>query len=231
MTALMVAVLDNAVVVYSDGAIHNRSGIVVGFRQKADIELHLPAIIASRGSGIAGLSLRSLMVAFGTFDQAVESLAQVMPIAAADGVHHGDDVNLSAMLAGWSEARQRWEAWNCWLRGNDLDHLVDGSLQLEQVPRFLADPFPDEERLNASGMLTDGRLQFDLTNDGDFITFMEAIRKTPFPVGPGPDAPVGCIVGGFIQKTTLTRDRAETVIIHRWDDEEGRPMSPSDETR
>jgi hypothetical protein len=50
---------------------------------------------------------------------------------------------------------------------------------------------------------------------------MQAQRNTSYQFLEG--AP-GCGVGGFIQRTTVTRDQITTRIVHRWDDEIGKRM-------
>ncbi len=65
--------------------------------------------------------------------------------------------------------------------------------------------------------------RFDPVMDG--IRIMEAQRQIAQPQGP--QGEMRCIVGGFVQLTTIAGDAITTRIIHRWPDKIGERISPA----
>jgi hypothetical protein len=147
----------------------------------------------------------------------------------------GDAINLAIICGGWSSSEGRWKANRIWISGNDPNHLDDGSLKLAEITKFSIEPRPGPHArrlLEDRGLLTHlsllNHLPATIETDARIIGIVQCLRETPFGLGFGSDRPKGCIVGAFIQKTMLTRDKAYTEIIHRWPDKIGEKLGMSD---
>ena len=120
-------------------------------------------------------------------------------------------------LAGWSDERRRFETYAV-----DVDPSGAVS-EPEPLPEVVFSPAPGEEALAAVGVLGKG---IDPTDNVSLGLHMQAMRLTPGEMGAADPPPVGHMVGGFLQKTILMKDRIYTEILHRWDDKIGEPVIP-----
>lgn len=215
MTVLITVVKDDCVIQYTDGATYTQGGIYFLPMQKSDIFLPQTALVATRGSGRAGMIFKFLASETASFDEIVSKLPTFLSQASIEGLKIGDPVNLSAHVAGYSEAHGAFQAFWSFVRREEDGDLAEGSLKVEPIASVHVDPWPGVEELSATGLLNDGVVS--ISGEDDFLAIIEAVRRTTFPFGPGHDGE-GCIVGGFIQRTTLTLDSATSDIIHRWPD-------------
>jgi hypothetical protein len=233
MTAILAIVAKDGVVFYTDGAAYDRDGRLYFADQKADIMLHLPCIMATRGEHKLGAFPKFLCSSFeksvSSFDGLVDTLPVIMIEVAKVAPKLDCDINLCAFFGGWSARSGRWELHRAVVAGESPDRLDGGAPQVVKVASAtLFEPEPPHDLLIARGLLKDGML--DLRNgDASIIEYMQCQREAKFAFGrPGSHSEeTGCIVGCFIQKTALTRDDATTEIIHRWPDEIGKPLGSS----
>ncbi len=225
MTAIIGVRFNNGVVFYTDAACYDQAGVVGQFRQKADISIHLPAIIATRGSARAGEVLKFLMSNLNTFDELVIQLPGLMSEASVNGLLAGEPINLMAITGGFSGERQKWELYEMLISGESITQLDEGSLKLRPVESVQITPRPSDDALGDLGLLDAGVLRLRGNDDGEFVRVMEAARRTECHLHPSSELK-GCIVGGFVQKTVLTQNEAWTSIIHHWPDRIGEMIDP-----
>jgi hypothetical protein len=228
MTAILCLVQDAGVTIYTDGAAYDEAGLFQMPSQKVQIILHHPSVLAAKGSAYAAQFLKSFMPLTRSFDDWVASVASHMQNASRLAFELlGDPVNLAAVFGGWSEREQKFQAFYIWIAGDDPDTLKEGSLMLNELTQPFVTPSPDKAILESSGLRRNEAGQ-PIVFDGNeaLITYMECQRQTVTRMHPGSDLE-GCIVGAFIQKTILVRERASTEIIHRWPDKIGEPLNYS----
>jgi len=224
LTAIIFHRHDDGIAVYTDGAAYDDDGVYRQPSQKADILMHAPAVVAMRGTGSMILAVGTFIADCASFDDVLGKLGTIVGGVAAMASGHAV-LNLAVCLGGWSEQRQAWEAYRMWCAGRSISDLEPGTLQLDPIDGFWAEPWPETEHLAALGLMRDdGRFELDGDDEG-FVRFMEAQRRTEDLIHPEwVSGAKGCTVGGFIQKTVLARDEAWTGIIHRWPDRIGEPL-------
>lgn len=224
MSAILAFVKKNGVMFYTDGASYGEYGSLGCVSQKAEVMLHMPCIMATRGSCQFGNSLRFVRDTFqlSGFDDLVDALPRFLRIATDAAPQFGHEINLSVLLGGWSRRSESWELYRGFVGGEAPDQLDERSFEVIKITAgYLLEPEPPHELLTARGLLGDDGLDL---RDGDaaIIRYMECQRETKFKFGRGGHRGEGCVVGCFVQKTTLTQDEATTAIIHEWPDEVGK---------
>lgn len=231
MTAINTIVNETGITIFSDGAAYNDEGVCCHFSQKVEFLLNIPAIIASRGSGIPGATIKmEASVACHSFDDLVEQMPELVRRHSLDAyLRSGDAVNLIVFTGGWSERDQEYQAYYTWIYAKDDDDLTEIEAKTERIDGYRLEPTPDLDLLRECGLLTGNDLT--LGNDENWIKFMECQRGTAYVLGPICPDKTGSIVGGFIQKTYFQRDTAISTIIHRWPDKIGEPINAGAELR
>ena len=226
MTAILAFVKKSGVCFYTDGAAYGEDdGSLLFASQKTSILLHVPCIIACRGSSLLGGLFHAAIAhrepSARTFDGLADSMPEILKQAASAAVKLGSRINLATVYGGWSAQSKCWKLYRAFVAGESLENF-----DVEIVERgFHIEPTVPLELLAARGLLQNGALDLR-EGDASAIRYMECQRETPFELAPPVHSEVkyGCIVGCFIQKTVLTHDGATTEIIHRWPDEVGKPL-------
>lgn len=231
MTAINTIVNETGITIYSDGACYNDEGVCCHFAQKVECLMNIPAIIASRGSGIPGATIKlEASVMCHTFDDLVEQMPELVRRHSLDAYcQRGDPVNLIVTTGGWSERDQEYQAYVTWIFAKEEDSLDEIEAKTERVPEYRIEPPPNWDLTRECGLFVDNTLS--LGSDEDWIKFMECQRGTAYVLGPICPDKTGSIVGGFIQKTFFQREFSATHIIHRWPDKIGEPINDGAELR
>ncbi|MHC2623034.1 hypothetical protein ACVIW2_005066 [Bradyrhizobium huanghuaihaiense] len=221
MTAIVAIVRNEGIVIYSDGACYGRDGTLAFLRQKTDVLMHIHSVIATRGEHQQARWLKYALDWYDVrdFDGLVDIMPSLMTQAADFAPRVNEPVNLCVLIGGWSERSSSWELHRAIVN-------ADNSEVKKISTAFYSEPRPPLEALASHGLIKDGAL--DLRGeDQSIVSYMECQRATKFEFGPSHqgDEQLGCIVGGFIQRTALAKDEAATEIIHRWPDEVGKKLN------
>src|SRR3954451_3206541 len=107
MSALNCFLTADAAYVLTDTATYNaNTGVKTGIAQKIEINAHLPAVFACRGSlAFAPVFAAECNARFGSFDQMSDHLVDVAKQCAdtlKDGIAACGSTNLEILVAGWS---------------------------------------------------------------------------------------------------------------------------------
>lgn len=215
MTALNTIVTPTAVHVSTDGASYLRDGRVVCEGQKVAILAHLPAVIGVRGPSMHVPSIVANVSAnFTGFDALVAAAPglfrgiheQYREAMTARGMAGETVENAEFVIAGWSEERDRPEAYGV------QSHSRDGlkAWTLYEVPEVSISP-ADPDLVARLGSLDLEEVLFD--PESLFLRIMECQRERPFEMESGG---LAVAAGKFCQLTTLTRAGISTQILRRW---------------
>lgn len=216
MTAIVTLGFEEQISFWTDAACYDDDGVVRLMKQKATIFLHLPAIVAARGSGnAASLAKHSIDLAE-TFDHVVEELPQIVEDASLYAwATFGEPINLQVVVGGYSVSAGGLQRYCCWYN-RDLDRP---ELRRLDICELSVEPAVGELALRSAGLIGDDR--WIIRDNQSIVRLMELQRHTIMSIGPdvhGNPRRSGSIVGGFVQETRLFADGwAETHIIHRWD--------------
>lgn len=222
MTSHAVICCSDAVHVVTDGGLFDqKTGVLVGFGNKALILSHLNAVLVCRGALAMGLLVPMMVSANSSFDELRKNIGpqlrkQIEPHANIDAQHGHTWGEFDVVLAGFSESKGP----TCILMLS-FDHPFIPELKAYQP--FDAGPVslaPGNDDLLKS---IDPN-SFDVERDP--LRIIEAQRKIPSPHGARGDSSVKCSVGGFAQLTTVTETEITTKLIHRWNDKIGEVIKP-----
>jgi lambda family phage tail tape measure protein len=219
----------NCIYIASDGIGYDDDGIAVAIHPKVLTLPHLSAAIASTGCGHFTEAFYSR---FGwkleSFDDLVEHAAEWSKIIYGEYVaHYGVEDSLCFIMAGWSDARERFEA-----------HSVSSYEGSEKAAPWTLSPLPyiwSSVGLGANGDLASrfGLRWPELDSPGPVNGFGMTTRlvcAARARSGPLPDdihdSARAFAVGGFLQLTVVERDHVSTAILHRWPDEIGKKVDP-----
>ncbi|MBN9335385.1 hypothetical protein [Devosia sp.] len=222
MSGMVGIIFKDGIQMYTDGTTYDEDGVCRLFNQKTDIMLPQETIMASRGSGRTGLILRMMMTVRTDFDDISDHLKEDLENAIYEGWRAGDACNLAVLIGGWSEREKKFRMGNMYAQGEDPWNSVPGSYEMNWNNHYYAAPWPDHAELQAAGIIDEGQTEttINLGDDAQVVLLMEAMRRTRYQLGPETKG-TGCLIGGFIQRTTLQRGSACTFIIHRWPDKIG----------
>lgn len=216
MTAGVIIVGNNGIETFTDGGAFDADGNLGQYSNKVRVLPHISALVFCRGSGSACEYAKTMCQHFTSFDNLISGMAGIALLVSKRAQQvDNDPINLSMVIAGYSDEYKEWQAHQVAVVANDLG-LMEGSLTVSKLPWFYAEPWPDDEILAASSLYKDGEFQWNSTIQ-DGIDFLHCQRDTVYVMHPDSDLK-GCVVGGFIEHTVLTHDRAQQAIIHRWPD-------------
>jgi hypothetical protein len=229
MTAIITYADDEGVTVWTDAVHYDKDGVARFFLQKADIVLHLPAIIASRGSGHAGVLAKHYLSFCNTFDEAAGRLADITAAASHEAeLLFGDPVNINLLVAGLSDREGGLQRLTCnYRRDRDSGELIGPTVSRSGPREITVEPDIPEGALRDAELIGENGGLF-LRDSASAIAIMEIQRRIPYEYGPAQNG-CGSIVGGFIQETRLFADGyADSRIIHRWpEDRIGERLAPA----
>ena len=208
MTALCAVCKEDRVTLLTDGACVEAGGRLAMVAPKVFTFPHLSAALAVVGPTAMILRLGAMLSVPATFDDLLGEAPGMARIAYCelgemnDFGEGGRDFEL--YFAGYSPTRDRMEGWR--LIGHDRSSDVR-PWELNAAPDIIVTPLPPDYTWPED---------FDPLTDG--LELIEAQRR----VG----GPLGFVIGGFAQVTTIKRDAIETMIIRRWPDEVGKTINP-----
>jgi len=207
VTALCVVCKQDHVTLITDGACVEAGGRLAMVAPKVFLLPHLSAALAIVGPTALIPKLGAMFSIPETFDDLLAeapAMARVAYDALGDMKDFGDEArDFELSLVGFSETRNRAESYL--IRGHERDRLP--SWELSVADNIIVTPLPlHYEWPEAFDPLTDG------------LVLIEAQRRV---IGP-----LGHVIGGFAQVTTITRASIETKIIRRWPDVVGEKITP-----
>jgi hypothetical protein len=216
MTAINIVIKSDAIHVLTDGGAYDVDGILLEQFQKAVALTHLNAVIAVRGPRQIGLVLRGLLESSLSFDHLKTSISERLEAACTPALPQWErsfgafGTKFDLFVCGFSETQG---ANGCVVSSYNRDGVPPwqsvelGALTITPGTQeiYSALPTPD---------------LFDPKVDG--IRLLEMQRAEPVKV-PWSSKPQH-IVGGFVQLTTIEKNRISSEVIHRWQDAIGKCM-------
>jgi len=217
MSAVNIYQDGDAVEVWTDAAIYETDGEILGFIDKVVKVEDINAAVAVQGDLRLLAAMEALLPgAFDSFDDLVEGLSEF-----AEGVW---DATQGACLptifraAGYSTSRERLEVWS--VAVGETQHHPAGAAQLLPHGQILVTPGSTElfGRLQRKGLLNDDGLSAD--TEAERLAVMRAQRETEFPYEVANGRAIR-MVGGWAQRTVVRKGSVSTEIVERWPDEIG----------
>lgn len=200
--------------------------LLTSLHSKAVLMPHITAVMGSQGAGdFLPLMYWNRENNWPTFDALVKSIDADMDWTFwhIDRCYGGcRNIMICVYVGGLSVERGRFEIYCvCMDR--------DGKLfPLKAMPATCFAPTPDDAAFEQVGLVKDDKGERNLNGFVDIGLMMQAMRLTKTPMGARENPPSGHCLGGHIQFTRLTRDTVVTKIVHRWDDEMGKPIEPKE---
>lgn len=220
MTSIQVFRGQDAIHFCTDGASFSEED--GSFRSLASKVLIMPELSAGFACRGVGLFLPILHWRLQDRHLTFDALVAAMPLDARwvfetlKNIHQDEAIpDFELIFGGWSAEKERCETYSI------VSHELwpeQPPWQVTPLPEFYAVPWPDAAHLEALGLMTDGRLTMAI---GDMPLFMQAQRMREVPIS------TPHLAAGFIQRTRIGKDFSETAIVHRWNDEFGKPVMPS----
>jgi|GEM_PF-3082626 len=225
MSALNVFMARDRVSILVDTAGYGQDGRLIRFVAKANALPHVPAVFAARGSWVVPFIFAPRFgERFATFDEMVTDGAQFADEIHADSyqfIASSGEENVDLVMAGWSESRDRPEAYVLTSFGrNGLS-----AWQFYPITEAVALPGPSEEAAIAAGFVEKDQAHYDPATDG--LKLMQAQRSMRWPVISDSDAEEEHhLVGGAAVLIEVTKAGINQRIIHRWNDKVGEHIRP-----
>lgn len=236
MSAIALAVMDDCVLFAGDGvATDPATGFVVGYMSKITVMPDLNAVIAITGVGGFDHLLGWYMPPHvRTFDDLLNVLPDLVKHCHENGVSNGlfrgGDFRTNVCVGGWSDERQKFEAWRVVSYPKEaMDRKTGEKTILEP---WVLHQMPDgatwcstsqSEEVNAKFRL--GKPHED-DNAVDTLTRIICASRAGSGTVEGLDGTFNA--GGYIQFAQVQRGYAQSWIAHRWpEDEIGRAIDPS----
>lgn len=236
MSALVVFNSGEHVLFACDGVAYEyETGDVTGFTSKITLLPHLSCIIGATGVGGFNLALQwEIGGRYSEFDELVADFRKLMIATHTKGRFNGllpeDEFSRHVVVAigGWSNARQRHEAYRM---ANYGKRTVDPDGRETKLEPFKLMPIetgwcnfsPSDELVQRFGV-------YDAADDLTSCIRMICASRADSGVKTDPDTgrDYHFNAGGFIQLAVLKGGRVDSSIIHRWpEDVIGRPIEPS----
>lgn len=220
MTAIAVCFDPLAGIVFgSDGSSQDTEGRYMGPVGKTILMPEFGAMLMWRGMGLFGHMLRLKMAiepgqvaSFDDLRRELPALSRQMFDEAAPAV--AEPQSVAVVLGGWSAERQRFEV----VRFGSHERQIGGEGALTVKPWEVID-LP--RGWVAPGPTSEGRARIGVDLDAALpgaawcAAAICAARQSIDPNGPPEDE---CVVGAYIQITTLTPGRVASEIVHTWPD-------------
>lgn len=237
MSAFISLVRDDVIEVCSDGALYLPNGRLGFVKQKIATLPEVPAAVFGRGAdAIVGtlahmtaiLSPLHALAGRGAFDDLLKRTElELAPkirakIEEAGGVPETGHSEI--MLAGFSEAAGPMvAAMRTFPQAVSGDEILE-PWKLYRLPQIWFAGPNIADKMQAMGVTLDG-----LRRDGlepHAVDLMQAMREVKDINPTAPHLPPIFGVGGHLQHVRITRDGAESRILHTWPDVIGEPIDP-----
>jgi hypothetical protein len=230
MTAINTVRQSDAVHIISDGAFCNDDGVILEIGPNAFPLPHFPAAVAIRGAThFLPFLIYRLCRDCGSFDELLSKI-----VGAALEVHVSFPMMLGTLgfgnvapdfdlvVAGWSTARGKPESYIVTSRPHEPSHAGKG-WQIVDLPEVLIAPPVNELQAKAVGW-TVPMSAGEFRPDNDGLKLLEAQRLSANLPRKELGSPRRHSVGGFVQLTTITRQKLQIEILHRWSDKVGQRL-------
>lgn len=223
MSGILSAASSEAVVLFSDGAVYDRTNVLVAIKRKVAVSERLPLAVATRGNFVFGeIVSKQIIRAAETvgFDEMLVGLEAAMQSFASSR-------RLDVLIAGVSETAGPVHRRFCnWSPAGGL------------APLTLVDPGPIY-----LGFGSDGRpnglkdMGIRERSDDEFwqtwlarnaLQFFEFFRRVPVPIDPGySNAERAFLIGGHVDMTIVGAGGVSVRRMHTWpDDKVGEKIHP-----
>lgn len=227
MSAFISTAGANSLAMLTDGAAYDKNGVILRISRKVTLGREVPIAVTTRGNALVGdrhqVRLCALADRFGV-DAAIERFEEALPTLMAPE-KYGEHGLLHWHILAFSETRGliRLSAHNIpgglgdepplKLREVSENYAAGNKLSLETLVACGVQPIqPGEDRADF------------LARQGENI--MEAMRITrSTPLG-GAEGTGDYIVGGLVDLTIVTEERATVMILKAWDDRVGEKIDP-----
>lgn len=228
MSAVAIIPTASGIVAAADGALYEEAtGKVGGFMGKLFLMPHLDCVFGYVGSGGFGEALlHNIRGAFDSFDELVKGIAvkcQFTHLLMERGGLSPAGAYVIVVVGGWSEERQRFEAWK--VHSADKVAIVDGervehaAWRLHAIEGAWVSTTPPADVMTAFGLLEGEHSALDYA-----ALLVCACRAVS---GADVDDERFYGVGGFLQLALVEAGKATTWIAHRWPDPLGEPIDPA----
>lgn len=220
MSATNAIITEDAIHICTDGSACLMDGSFRGQAQKVAILAHLPCVIAARGSTMfpvsAAVNINSRFTSFDALLPEVPTLfrriseqfeAQVRDMGYEDSLGGGGG---EFMVAGWSDRRQRLEAY--WMISDDRFGTGVEPWTLLPIQGLAFSPSTDAAMAQFRQVMADIGNVLEHPEEAS-LRFMEVQRGLSTE---GLDGLSLVAAGEFCQLTTLRRDGISTKILKRW---------------
>jgi hypothetical protein len=198
---------------FTDGGVFNSKGELIATAQKTHMLGHHPAALTILGPRVFSAMLYAYAATCATFDYlldtAVWALRGYHDLIEKSAKQDGSSADFQIFTAGYSHRLNRLAAF---VLASNTASGVKEPFVLQELSETTINPPPSHLALDSVGW--NYPEVFDVRYDG--LKLVQAQRQTPMPFG---DGSIGCVIGGFIQHTTITRDQVRTRIVHRWPDD------------
>lgn len=219
MSACSIFPDSDSISIYTDACAYAPDGTILMLAPKVVLLPSLNAAIAVQGDArLVGALAFSVPATFFEFDHLAAELTDL-----AAGIHeqfsaHGETLPSIIKLAGWSEERQRLEVWS--VAVGETAHHPAGPAQLMPADAVHVSPGSPElfVRLAKAGLMDGNDLRCD--TDAERLAILRHQRECAFGYEVNGGKPIR-MVGGFAQRTTVTRDGVWSGIVERWPDQVG----------
>lgn len=225
---------ENYVLMACDGVCtDHEDGSVRGYVSKIAVMPELNVLMGVTGLGGLGDMLKFHMPPHvATFDDLVDAIPEYLPwVWDQVEIQFGSRAYRSCVaLAGWSDARQKFEGW----RGTtyDKERTNTSTGQRDIIPAFSLDAMPENGTWATAGSDPEIMRRFGVIDGPASDTDVDAIIRTicsgRAESGIPTDEGLAFNAGGFVQVAHLLPGHIQTWIAHRWpEDMIGQPIDPT----
>jgi hypothetical protein len=236
MTAIAIVRGSEGVAFATDGVACDIEGRAAALVSKVALFPEWSCVLANRGTALATARMQlglqrvaySGVIRINGFDDVLRYLPDVAQALheeiLKEGAHYP---HFAFMIAGYSAERDRFESYS--LRSREFRYQI-GDEEVVQVPYTLGElpdmhfaPFPSQESAILAGLPR----PYEPMQDGRMIAVRAICAARLDPGGSPDDSVEQHHVGGFVQLTTLFRDKITSEIVHRWPDPLGHRLDPA----
>lgn len=221
MSAINIITLREVAYLFGDGAGYDADGVIGSIGGKAHVISHIStALLFSGRSILAPYIIHLLEGKVRSFDHLCEILPDSLEsyedeltrlfdvdIKAA----HGGKQGYRMFVAGWSDRRQRMVAFSIASTADDNGLLPYTIYEADPDGGFQCPGVTNEQCFRGYGALPTVNEQ---TIEDVALTTLELQRQEPFPGSDG-----RYLIGGLIEFVAVRRDRIETRILKRWEED------------
>lgn len=234
VVVLMIAPDEYAMMGCDGVASHPTDGSVVGYASKITLMPEFNAVMGVTGvMGLAQMMQLSMPSSVTNFDQLVENL----PVMMWDGcqklskLYHQRPGKSCAVVAGWSDARQKYEGWR--ITNYDKPMRMKGSdTAVETLPSYTERQIGSSSMWASAGPSEAILRRFGVIDGPEGMTDLDLVRRMI--CAARADSGATCEeydhynAGGFIQIAMLQKGYVQSAINHRWtEDVIGEPIDPA----